>query len=60
MPEQELDLLEIAAILAAELMGWSAASTPTILGYKRCKEEDPMQIQTIGVDLGRRCFTLLA
>jgi hypothetical protein len=32
--EQELDLFDISAVLAAELMGWSAASTPRFLGYK--------------------------
>jgi hypothetical protein len=33
--EQELDLFDISAVLAAELMGWSAASTPRFLGYKK-------------------------
>jgi hypothetical protein len=28
MPQQELDLIEIAAVLAAELMVWSAAYNP--------------------------------
>jgi hypothetical protein len=32
--EQELDLFDISAVLAAELMEWSAASTPRFLGYK--------------------------
>jgi transposase len=57
--EQELDLLQIAAAFAAELMGWSAASTPLHLGYKRCTEEVPMQIHTIGVDLGKTVFHLV-
>jgi len=32
MPKQELDLFEIATGLAAELMGWSAASAQIGLG----------------------------
>jgi transposase len=59
VPEQELDLLQTPAVLAAELMGWSAASTPIYLGYKRCTEEVPMQIHTIGVDLGKTVFHLV-
>jgi transposase len=59
VPQQELDLLEIPAVLAAELMGWSAASTRLHLGYKRCTEEVLMQIHTIGVDLGKTVFHLV-
>src|SRR5271154_5993161 len=43
----------------AELMGWSAASTPLHLGYKRCTEEVPMEIHTIGIDLGKTVFHLV-
>ena len=32
VPEQELDLFEIASIFVAELMGWSAASALIGLG----------------------------
>jgi len=32
VPEQELDLFEVAASLSAELMGWSAASALIGLG----------------------------
>jgi hypothetical protein len=32
--EQEFDLFDVSAVLAAELMEWSAASTPRFLGYK--------------------------
>jgi hypothetical protein len=32
-------------------MGWSAASARQQMEYKRRTEEDPMEIQTIGIDL---------
>jgi hypothetical protein len=57
--QQKFDLLEIPAVFAAQLMRWSAASTPLHLGYKRCTEEVPMQIHTNGVDLGKTVFHLV-
>jgi hypothetical protein len=60
VPQQELDLFQVAAVLAAELMGWSAASTLFHLGYKRCTEEVPCKYTQSALILARRCFTWLA
>ncbi len=57
--QQRLDLLKVASALATKLIGWSAASTPLHLGYKRCTEEVPMQIHTLGVDLGKTILHLV-
>jgi hypothetical protein len=57
--EEELDLLEVPAILAAELMGWSAAYNPITVGYKKCTEGTLMQLHTLGIDLGKTVFHLV-
>jgi hypothetical protein len=56
--EQEFDLLQIPAILAAELMGWSAAFSPLQLGYKRWTEEVfPCKYARSALISARRCST---
>jgi hypothetical protein len=56
--EQEFDLLQIPAVLAAELMGWSAAFSPLQLGYKRWTEEVfPCKYARSALISARRCST---
>jgi hypothetical protein len=60
MAEQEFDLLEVPAVLAAELMGWSAVFSQSTLGYKRCTEEVLCKYTRSALISARRYFTLLA
>ena len=61
VPEEELDLLEIAAGLPAELMGWSAASALIGSGDIRgARRRFPCKYTRSALISARRSFTWLA